>query len=116
MHAPSSRATRKPTHVRSFSPRPWLWLLLGCVIAVMCLLPARLLVKTWAAAPVAAPTQPQPELAWTNGPVSTHVAGHSASSIRLMDGHDLLTAYDGPEQLRAELEHNEAQPLALAAA
>src|SRR5437868_13763352 len=98
MHAPSSRAPRKPIHARSFSPRPWLWLLLGCVIAAICLLPVRPLVQTWAAAPVAAPPQPQPELALTNGPVSTHVAGHSASSIRLTDGHDLLTAYDGPEQ------------------
>src|SRR5437588_2789600 len=46
--------------------------------------------------------------------VSVHAAGGGNPTIHLSDGHDLLTSYLGPDELRVALEQNLAQPLSLA--
>src|SRR6185369_5497216 len=37
-------------------------------------------------------------------------------TVNLSDGHEVMSAFDGPPELRAALEHNQAHPLSLAAA
>lgn len=48
--------------------------------------------------------------------VSVHAAGRGNPSINLSDGRDMLTSYEGPEELTRALEQNAVQPLSLAAA
>src|SRR5437588_428402 len=61
--------------------------------------------------------KPQPaKLARLSETISIHAAGRGNPTINLSDGHDLLTSYVGPDELRVALEQNLAQPLSLAAA
>ena len=48
--------------------------------------------------------------------VSVHAAGRGNPTINLSDGHDVLTSYVGPQELRVALEQNQAAPLSLASA
>ncbi|HBB94854.1 MAG TPA: hypothetical protein DC054_05635, partial [Blastocatellia bacterium] len=48
--------------------------------------------------------------------VSVRAASRDNPTIKLSDGHDVLTSYVGPEDLRMALEQNRAQPLSLACA
>jgi hypothetical protein len=60
--------------------------------------------------------QRRSELARLSDSISVHAAGRGNPTINLSDGHDVLTSYLGPEQLRVALERNQAEPLSLAAA
>src|SRR2546428_11805024 len=61
--------------------------------------------------------KPQPaKLARLSETVSIHAAGRGNPTINLSDGHDLLTSYVGPDELRQALEENLAEPLSLASA
>src|SRR2546428_1930952 len=61
--------------------------------------------------------KPQPaKLARLSETVSIHPAGRGNPTINLSDGHDLLTSYGGPDELRQALEENLAEPLSLASA
>src|SRR5207247_3144243 len=63
------------------------------------------------------PGKPQPaKLARLSETVSIHAAGRGNPTINLSDGHDLLTSYVGPDELRQALEENLAEPLSLASA
>src|SRR2546428_8875070 len=46
--------------------------------------------------------------------ISIRKIGPSDPTLSLANGHDLLTAYQGPAKLRRALEQNEAQALSLA--
>jgi len=48
--------------------------------------------------------------------VSVQARGRGNPTINLSDGHQLLTSYVGPEELRLALEQNQAEPLSLASA
>jgi uncharacterized repeat protein (TIGR01451 family) len=48
--------------------------------------------------------------------ISVKAAGRGNPHISLADGHELVTAYVGPENLVSELERNQARPLSLATA
>ncbi|HYN24330.1 MAG TPA: hypothetical protein VES69_04740, partial [Pyrinomonadaceae bacterium] len=56
------------------------------------------------------------ELARLSENVNVHASGRGNPLISLGDGRELLTAYVGPEELRAALEQNRAEPLSLASA
>ena len=56
------------------------------------------------------------EPARLSGHVSVRTAGRGDFKINLSDGREVLTAYEGPEELRLALQQNQAQPLALASA
>src|SRR3989475_7367376 len=61
--------------------------------------------------------KPQPaKLARLSETVSIHPAGRGNPTINLSDGHDLLTSYVGPDELRQALEENQAEPISLASA
>src|SRR3989442_8582724 len=61
--------------------------------------------------------KPQPaNLARLSETVSIHSAGRGNPTINLSDGHDLLTSYVGPDELRQALEENRAEPLSLSSA
>jgi len=67
--------------------------------------------------PTAQPDSYQPaKRARLSEKVSIHAVGRGSPSINLSDGHDLLTSYLGPEELRVALEQNKAQALSLASA
>src|SRR5207237_6723866 len=55
-------------------------------------------------------------LARLSDKVSVHASGRGNPTINLSDGHDLLTSYIGPDELRVALEQNLAQPLSLTSA
>src|SRR5436309_1474519 len=59
---------------------------------------------------------PPAKLARLSETVSIHAAGRGNPTINLSDGHDLLTSYLGPDELRQALERNLAEPLSLASA
>src|SRR5436190_770873 len=85
-------------------------------ILALCLLPflVHALVKTKTAT-----TQPGDQAtrpARLSESVSVHAAGRGNPTINLSDGHDVLTSYVGPEELRVALEQNLAAPLSLASA
>src|SRR6266850_6837483 len=48
--------------------------------------------------------------------VSVQALGRGSPTSNLSDGHELLTSYVGPEELRIALEQNRAAPLSLASA
>ena len=48
--------------------------------------------------------------------ISVHAQGRGNPSINLGDGHELLTDYIGPEELRSALEQNFAEPLSMTSA
>ena len=56
------------------------------------------------------------ELARLSDHVSVHAAGRGNPIINLSDGHDVVTAYEGPEELRQALRQDQAEPLSLASA
>ena len=56
------------------------------------------------------------KLARLSETISIHAAGRGNPTINLSDGHDLLTSYVGPDELRQALERNLAEPLSLASA
>ncbi|MEO8434725.1 MAG: CSLREA domain-containing protein [Pyrinomonadaceae bacterium] len=56
------------------------------------------------------------QLAQLSDYVSIRAANRSSSGIHLGNGRDVLTAYEGPQELRQLLEQNQAQPLSVAAA
>src|SRR5437870_2658187 len=56
------------------------------------------------------------KLARLSETISVHAAGRGNPTINLSDGHDLLTSYVGPNNLRIALEQNQAEPLSLASA
>jgi hypothetical protein len=55
-------------------------------------------------------------LARLNETVTIHAAGRGNPTINLSDGHEVLTSYIGPDDLRVALEQNQAAPLSLASA
>src|SRR5215208_1762537 len=57
-----------------------------------------------------------PPLARLSRVVTVNTKGHGTPAVQLSDGHDILTAYVGPRELRAALEQNQAEPLNLASA
>jgi hypothetical protein len=57
-----------------------------------------------------------PQLATFDKQVTVRAADKGRPFVRLTDGHALSTDYEGPEELRSQLEQNEATPLALASA
>jgi len=56
------------------------------------------------------------ELARLSESISVHASARGNPMINMSDGHDVLTSYVGPEELRVALERNQAQPLSLATA
>jgi hypothetical protein len=48
--------------------------------------------------------------------VTFNTKGRGNPTVQLSDGHDILTAYVGPQELRAALEQNQAKPLNLTCA
>lgn len=48
--------------------------------------------------------------------ISIHAAGRGNPSLNLADGRDVVTAYEGDEELARLLEQNQARPLSLASA
>ena len=110
-----------PIRVRRVAQKPKvLWLLQRVPIAfvitfTLCFLPFlvhALIETTKTGTPDKAPSR----LARLSQTISVHAAGRGNPTINLSDGHDLLTSYVGPDQLRVALEQNLAQPLSLAAA
>jgi len=63
-----------------------------------------------------APKIQSAKLARLSETVSVRAAGSRNPTINLSDGHDVLTSYVGPEELRVALEQNQAEPLSLASA
>jgi hypothetical protein len=86
-------------------------------ILTLCLLPflVHALVKTKTPKTGTPDNQPT-RLARLSETVSVHAAGRGNPTINLSDGHDVLTSYVGPEELRVALEQNVAEPLSLASA
>jgi hypothetical protein len=86
-------------------------------ILTLCLLPflVHALVKTGTGNTQPADRQPA-RLARLSETVSVHAAGRGNPTINLSDGHDVLTSYVGPQELRVALEQNQAEPLSLASA
>ena len=110
-----------PIRVRRPAQKPQLlWLLQRVPLALvttltLCFLPFlvhALIEATKTGTPDKAPAR----LARLSQTISVHAAGRGNPTINLSDGHDLLTSYVGPDQLRVALEQNLAQPLSLAAA
>src|SRR3989442_7366439 len=98
------------------------WFLQLCAIApvailAVCLLPflVHAFGETKTPKTPLANNQPR-ELARLSKTVSVHAAGRGNPTINLSDGHDVLSSYVGPEELRSALEQNQAEPLSLAAA
>src|ERR1043165_3294080 len=58
----------------------------------------------------------QTELARMSEQVSIHAAGKGNPYINLSDGREVITAYEGPQELMNALENNQAKPLSLASA
>ena len=101
--------TRQRSSTRS--PQPARLLLVLITIASLCLLPflVRGLAKFRAHNGSSRPTSASTER--LNDSVSVHAAVRGNSAINLSDGHDLVTTYNGPDELRGALEQNLAQPL-----
>jgi hypothetical protein len=64
----------------------------------------------------AAATSKKAKLASMGEGVTVHAAGRGNPTTSLSDGHELVTSYSGPEELRIALEQNQAEPLSLASA
>src|SRR5438128_8147672 len=118
-----SKMSCPPLHHRCRAQKPWsCWFLQPRAIApvailTICLLP--FLVHTFGEtkSPKTQLADNQPgELARLSTTISVHAAGRGNPSISLSDGHDLLTSYIGPNELRQALEQNLAEPLSLATA
>jgi Calx-beta domain len=60
-------------------------------------------------------TAPSTQLARLSDEPTIRTA-HLDSAVNLTDGHNLVTAYSGPDKLRVALEQNQAEPLSLASA
>src|SRR5437764_2350192 len=110
-----------PIRVRRPAQKPQLlWLLQRVPLALvttltLCFLPFlvhALIETTKTGTPDKAPAR----LARLSQTISVHAAGRGNPTINLSDGHDLLTSYVGPDELRVALEQNLAHPLSLAAA
>ncbi|MEO8434724.1 MAG: Calx-beta domain-containing protein [Pyrinomonadaceae bacterium] len=56
------------------------------------------------------------ELARLSDSVSVHATGRGNPTINFSDGREVITDYEGPADLRAALEQNQAQPQSLATA
>src|SRR2546429_2738340 len=112
-----------PLRHRCRAQKPWsFWFLQPRAIApvailTVCLLPflVHAFGETKSPKTLLANNQPR-ELARLSADVSVRAAGRANPSISLSDGHDLLTSYIGPNELRQALEQNLAEPLSLATA
>src|SRR5256885_15282806 len=112
-----------PLRHRCRAQKPWsCWFLQPRAIApvailTVCLLPFLVHAFGETKSPKTQLADNQPgELARLSETISVHAAGRGNPTINLNDGHDLLTSYVGPDELRVALEQNLAQPLSLAAA
>src|SRR5438552_2815722 len=112
-----------PLRHRCWAQKPWsCWFLQPRAIApvailTVCLLPFLVHAFGETKTPKTQLADNQPgELARLSADVSVRAAGRGNPSISLNDGHDLLTSYAGPEELRNALEQNQAEPLSLASA
>jgi CSLREA domain-containing protein len=56
------------------------------------------------------------ELARLSNHVTLRAAGRGNPTINLSDGHDVVAAYEGPQELQQALQENLAEPLSLASA
>jgi CSLREA domain-containing protein len=85
-------------------------------IVTLCIFPfvARAFIGTGTPRTPASNQPPKP--ARLSEAVSIRAAGRGNPTIKLNDGHDVLTAYVGPEEMRVALEQNSAEPLSLASA
>ena len=86
---------------------------LAVVLICLWLLPLAAVINTTKSASVVSSTLPLARL--------SHVATMKTKSrgnptVQLLDGHDILTPYVGPRELRTALEKNQAEPLNLASA
>ena len=101
-----STATRKSARL----------LLVLIAIVSLCLLP--FLVRGWARieTPNRSSGHNDRSIARLSDDVSVHAASRDNPLLNLSDGHDLITTYSGPDELRGALEQNLAQPLSLASA
>src|SRR5207237_521085 len=112
-----------PLRHRSWAQKPWsYWFLQFRAIApvailTVCLLPFLVHAFGDTKTPKTQLADNQPgELARLSKTISVQAAGRGHPTINLSDGHDLLTSYAGPEELRKALEQNQAEPLSLASA
>src|SRR5438128_3039294 len=112
-----------PIRVRRVAQKPQLlWLLqrfpIALVITVtLCFLPFLVHALIETKTPKTGTLDKAPaRLARLSETISVHAAGRGNPTINLSDGHDLLTSYVGPEELRSVLEQNQAEPLSLASA
>ena len=112
-----------PIRVRRVAQKPQLlWLLQRVPIAfvitlTLCFLPFLVHALVATKAPKTGTPDKEPaRLARLSETISVHAAGRGNPTINLSDGHDLLTSYVGPKELRSVLEQNQAEPLSLASA
>src|SRR5215217_7444286 len=98
-----------PSHGRSL-PAP-----LGVLMICFSLLPISAVIKSYATKS-ASVVSSMPPLARLSDVVTFKTTGRGNPTVQLSDGHDILTAYVGPRELRAALEQNQAEPLNLASA
>src|SRR5438128_2703936 len=112
-----------PLRHRCRAQKPWsCWFLQPRAIApvailTVCLLPFLVHAVGETKSPKTQLADNQPgELARLSADVSVRAAGRGNPSISLSDGHDLLTSYIGPNELRQALEQNLAKPRSLATA
>src|SRR5215213_3888736 len=87
---------------------------LGVLMICLSLLPVVAVIKSYATKP-ATVVSSTPPLARLSDVVTIKTKVQD-STVHLSDGHDILTAYAGPAELRAALEQNQAQSLSLASA
>ena len=100
-----------PLRHRCWAQKPWsCWFLQPRAIApvailTVCLLPflVHAFGETKTPKTQLADNQPR-ELAPLSKTISVHAAGRGNPTINLSDGHDLLSSYAGPEELRRALE------------
>src|SRR5438128_5741231 len=118
-----SKMSCPPLRHRCRAQKPWsCWFLQPRAIApvailTVCLLPFLVHAVGETKSPKTQLADNQPgELARLSADVSVRAAGRGNPSISLSDGHDLLTSYIGPNELRQALEQNLAKPRSLATA
>src|SRR2546422_1685972 len=112
-----------PLRHRSWAQKPWscrflqLRAIAPVAILTVCLLPFLVHAFGERKTPKTQLADNQPgEVARLSKTISIHAAGRGNPTINLSDGHDVLTSYVGPEELRIALEQNQAEPLSLASA
>src|SRR2546423_1832602 len=88
---------------------------LGVLMICLSLLPVAAVIKSYATTS-ASVVSSTPPLARLSRVVTIKTKDRGNPTVQVRDGHDILTAYVGPRELRAALEQNKAEPLNLASA